>query len=401
MPKTEDEQRTPVNWKDVPTNQAGITADRIVGHLDLRTFDRASFDTDDFRCEWAHGEPLLVRDVTGPMHHPWGPDALQSRYGRDHCLIVRSDVEIAEPKQVSVGDFFATFGQDDTSKQAALGRGHWKLKDWPPSAEFKAEFPELYDDFNRVVPAPDYTTREGVLNLGSCYPTGVIQPDLGPKMYNAWPGSEAPGGNGTTRLHMDIADAVNIMLHASPPTGDDVPEEHRPGVAAWDIFRAQDADKLRAFLRKEYSHIDFRDDPIHIQRFFIDAKQRVKLYQEYGVRSWRIYQKAGEAVFIPAGCAHQVCNLADCIKVAVDFVSPQNVDRCFKLTAEFRELVQDYKKAWKEDVLSLRTTLWYAWCTYRQMDGQGPNVWAKQRREVKKEGDSQMQRITRRVLQAQ
>lgn len=401
MPKTEDEQRTPVNWKDVPTNQAGITADRIVGHLDLRTFDRASFDTDDFRCEWAHGEPLLVRDVTGPMHHPWGPDALQSRYGRDHCLIVRSDVEIAEPKQVSVGDFFATFGQDDTSKQAALGRGHWKLKDWPPSAEFKAEFPELYDDFNRVVPAPDYTTREGVLNLGSCYPTGVIQPDLGPKMYNAWPGSEAPGGNGTTRLHMDIADAVNIMLHASPPTGDDVPEEHRPGVAAWDIFRAQDADKLRAFLRKEYSHIDFRDDPIHIQRFFIDAKQRVKLYQEYGVRSWRIYQKAGEAVFIPAGCAHQVCNLADCIKVAVDFVSPQNVDRCFKLTAEFRELVQDYKKAWKEDVLSLRTTLWYAWCTYRQMDGQGPNVWAKQRREVKKEGDSQMHRITRRVLQAQ
>ncbi len=80
-------------------------------------------------------------------------------------------------------------------------------------------------------------------------------------MYNAWPGSEAPGGNGTTRLHMDIADAVNIMLHASPPTGDDVPEEHRPGVAAWDIFRAQDADKLRAFLRKEYSHIDFGTTP--------------------------------------------------------------------------------------------------------------------------------------------
>lgn len=401
MPGTEDEQHTAVNWKDVPTNQAGITADRIVGRLDLRTFDSASFSTDDFRREWAHGEPLLVRHVTEPMHHPWGPDALQSRYGHEHCFIVRSDVENAELKQVSVGDFFATFGQDDTTKRAALGRGHWKLKDWPPSAEFKAEFPELYDDFNRVVPAPDYTTREGVLNLGSCYPTGVIQPDLGPKMYNAWPGSEAPGGNGTTRLHMDIADAVNIMLHASPPTGEDVPDEHRPGVAAWDIFRADDADKLRAFLRKEYSHIEFRDDPIHIQRFFIDAQQRVKLYQEYGVRSWRIYQKAGEAVFIPAGCAHQVCNLADCIKVAVDFVSPQNVDRCFKLTAEFRELVQDYKKAWKEDVLSLRTTLWYAWCTYRQMDGQGPNVWAKQKREVKDEGEAQMQKITRRVLQAQ
>lgn len=27
-------------------------------------------------------------------------------------------------------------------------------------------------------------------------------------------------------------------------------------------------------------------------------------------------QKKGEAVFIPAYCAHQVCNLADCVKVA-------------------------------------------------------------------------------------
>jgi hypothetical protein len=26
---------------------------------------------------------------------------------------------------------------------------------------------------------------------------------------------------------------------------------------------------------------------------------------------------------IPAGAAHQVCNLADCIKVACDFVSPR------------------------------------------------------------------------------
>lgn len=27
---------------------------------------------------------------------------------------------------------------------------------------------------------------------------------------------------------------------------------------------------------------------------------------------------------IPAYCAHQVCNLADCIKIACDFLSPRN-----------------------------------------------------------------------------
>lgn len=393
----EDQEEAPTNWKEIPKNRAGLAADALIGSLSLRAFDASSFDTHQFREEWAHGEPLLVRDVTAPMQHAWGPDTLAARYGEESCLIVRSDTDPPQTEQVSVGEFFSTFGQDTETKQQVLGKGSWKLKDWPPSAEFKHEFPELYQDFNRAVPAPEYTTREGVLNLGSCYPAGVIQPDLGPKMYNAWPASEAVRGQGTTRLHMDIADAVNIMLYAAPLAGEDVAEEHRPGVAAWDIFRAEDADTLRAFLREEHAKLNFQDDPIHIQRFFISAPQRVKLYRKYGVKSWRIYQKAGEAVFIPAGCAHQVCNLTDCVKVAVDFVSPQNVERCFKLTAEFREMVKDYKKAWKEDVLSLRTTLWYAWCTYREMDDKGPNVWAKEKAALVKSEEEQ--RITKKILQ--
>ncbi|GAC99714.1 hypothetical protein PHSY_007317 [Pseudozyma hubeiensis SY62] len=383
---SEDQEETPINWKEIPNNRAGLAADALIGSLSLRAFDASSFDTHQFRKEWAHGEPLLVRDVTARMQHAWGPDTLAARYGEESCFVVRSDTDPPQTEQVSVGEFFSTFGQDTETKQQVLGKGSWKLKDWPPSAEFKHEFPELYQDFNRAVPAPEYTTREGILNLGSCYPTGVIQPDLGPKMYNAWPASEAVRGQGTTRLHMDIADAVNIMLYAAPLAGDDVAEEHRPGVAAWDIFRAEDAEMLRAFLREEHAKLNFQDDPIHIQRFFISAPQRVKLYRKYGLKSWRIYQKAGEAVFIPAGC----------VKVAVDFVSPQNVERCFKLTAEFREMVKDYKKAWKEDVLSLRTTLWYAWCTYREMDDKGPNVWAKQAARVKSEEE---QRITKKILQ--
>jgi [histone H3]-dimethyl-L-lysine9 demethylase len=64
----------------------------------------------------------------------------------------------------------------------------------------------------------------------------------------------------------------------------------------------------------------------------------------------------------------QVANLADCIKVAVDFVSPENIARCEKLTGEFRE--QNQSMVWKEDVLQLRTMMWFAWlsCT-RQENG--------------------------------
>jgi len=51
--------------------------------------------------------------------------------------------------------------------------------------------------------------------------------------------------------------------------------------------------------------------------------------------------------------------LADCIKIAIDFVSPENIDRCERLTMEFRE--QNQSMAWKEDVLQLRTMMWFAW----------------------------------------
>lgn len=54
-----------------------------------------------------------------------------------------------------------------------------------------------------------------------------------------------------------------------------------------------------------------------------------------------------------------MCNLADCIKIAVDFISPENVDRCDELTREFRE--QNQSAAWKDDVLQLKMTMFHAW----------------------------------------
>lgn len=46
--------------------------------------------------------------------------------------------------------------------------------------------------------------------------------------------------------------------------------------------------------------------------------------------------------------------------MALDFVSPENVLRCETLTREFRDL--NVKEAWKEDVLQLKTMMWFAWC---------------------------------------
>jgi lysine-specific demethylase 3 len=90
--------------------------------------------------------------------------------------------------------------------------------------------------------------------------------------------------------------------------------------------------------------------------FYLDAEMRQELFDKHRVTSFRVYQYPGQAVFIPAGCAHQVCNLADCIKIALDFVSPHNTHRCQQLVRDFRR--ENFLRAWKDDVLQLYNVMW-------------------------------------------
>lgn len=121
-------------------------------------------------------------------------------------------------------------------------------------------------------------------------------------MYNAWAANQNPGCKGSTRLHMDMADAVNVMLFAAPcPDGS-------PGCAVWDIYRAEDSDKIRVYLRRKYN-LGPHYDPIHGQQYYLDDSLKEMLYRELGVISYRMYQRPGEAIFVPAGCAHQASSL--------------------------------------------------------------------------------------------
>ena len=146
-------------------------------------------------------------------------------------------------------------------------------------------------------------------------------------MYNSMASSQEAGSKGSTRLHMDMADAFNVMLHASDCV------DGSPGYAIWDIFRAEDSDTIREFLRNKFGPGSVPTttttkgqqqtqseraaalqiqaiavhDPIHSQHFYLDVELRRQLWDEYGVKSFRIYQRPGDGVFIPAGCAHQVC----------------------------------------------------------------------------------------------
>ncbi|CBI23011.3 unnamed protein product, partial [Vitis vinifera] len=138
------------------------------------------------------------------------------------------------------------------------------------------------------------------------------------------------------------------------------------GGAVWDIFRRQDVPKLIEFLRKhqkEFRHInnlpvDSVIHPIHDQTLYLTERHKKQLKEEYNVEPWTFEQYLGEAVFIPAGCPHQVRNRQSCIKVALDFVSPDNVQECIRLTEEFRLLPKDHRA--KEDKLEVKKMALYA-----------------------------------------
>ena len=69
-----------------------------------------------------------------------------------------------------------------------------------------------------------------------------------------------------------------------------------------------DAEALCAFLR-QVAIEEGRPPPIHgihDQKTYIDAPLRRRLETEAGVVGWRFVQRQGDAVFIPAGCPHQV-----------------------------------------------------------------------------------------------
>ncbi|KAL4241200.1 Histone demethylase JHDM2-like protein [Abortiporus biennis] len=318
-----------------------------------RYFTEPELTEDVFRRIWALGDPLVVTGLLHKFRITWTPEYFAKKYGTQSCLILECQTD--RNNRVTVGEFFNWFGKYEGRVDC------WKLKDWPPSTDFKTAFPELYEDFSQATPIPNYVRRDGVLNIASHFPGNTVAPDLGPKMYNAMASFESQGSKGSTRLHMDMSDAINIMTYAA------VTPDGKPGSAAWDLFKAEDSAKLRKFLKKKFKG-QYQHDPIHSQQFYLDSHLRQELYEDYGVKSHRIYQKPGDAVFIPAGCAHQVCNLADCIKVACDFVSPENIDRCETLTREFRE--QNQSMAWKEDVLQLRTMMWFAWlsCCRQEKD---------------------------------
>lgn len=339
-----------------------------------------------FQEQWRRSQPVLVSDVAKRLTPDlWLPESFSRDFGEEKNDLVNCLNGKLVPNQ-QMRKFWDGF--EYINKRLKTDKGQpmlLKLKDWPPGEDFAEMLPSRFADLMKALPLAEYTQRNGRLNLAGHLPDCFVRPDLGPKMYNAY-GSALYPSKGTTNLHLDISDAVNTMVYVGIPkdadeeetikaafraideAGCDILTKRRvrdkgelPG-ALWHIYAPRDADKIRDLLNKitlEKGYcLEPHHDPIHDQAWYLDGPLRERLYKEYGVEGYPIAQCLGDAVFIPAGAPHQVRNLHNCIKVAQDFVSPENVTKCFDLTQEFRNLTDTHSN--HEDKLQIKNIIYHA-----------------------------------------
>ncbi|WJX79268.1 hypothetical protein P8452_62403 [Trifolium repens] len=371
-----------------------------------------------FQWHWSKGEPIIVRNVlecTSGLS--WEPLVMwrafrQRRKSKDNSFYNVKAIDCLDwcEVDINVHQFFIgyTNGREDWKNWPQV----LKLKDWPPSNLFEERLPRHCAEFISSLPYKEYTDPfNGALNLAVKLPDNVQKPDMGPKTYIAYGFAlELGRGDSVTKLHCDMSDAVNLLTHIAKvelepatiaaikkltqkhleqdkrelhghnqdgETNVDMVDNLSSSInasnegdsldgALWDIFRREDVPVLEEYLNKhfrEFRHIhcsslDEVIHPIHDQTFYLTIKHKKRLKEEYGIEPWTFVQKLGEGVFIPAGCPHQVRNLKSCTKVALDFVSPENVGQCFHLTEEFRKLPVNHRSS--EDKLEVKKMIIHA-----------------------------------------
>ncbi|CAL8078522.1 unnamed protein product [Calicophoron daubneyi] len=366
-----------------------------------------------FQHEWRQNRPVIVSGCHNKFNPSlWSPSSFAEDFGQLRTTLVDCATGV-ELTRYPLRTFWEGFERKTRRLVSKDGRAFClKLKDWPTTDDFAELQPKRFADLMSNLPMPDYSGREGQLNLAARLSSFFVCPDLGPKLYVAY-GTGGSRSMGTTNLHVDIADAINILLYVGHPSDsfeessanaeavlnvvrqagvdrvfleramswtkrmqsaaggqrqpDENPQANQPDDvgppgALWHIFLPGDMPALREFLtqvREEETGAPLEpgNDPIHDQLFYLDQPLLDRLYACTGVLPVTIVQFYGDAIFIPAGSAHQVRNLNSCIKAAVDFVSPEHLPQCFQLVEEFRRLSTTHQN--REDKLQVKNMLYH------------------------------------------
>ncbi|VDK20065.1 unnamed protein product [Taenia asiatica] len=455
-----------------------------LGVLYLKDGDSANFKA--FQRHWATNQPVVISGCGRHFNASlWTAKSLSrensSPGAASQIVLIDCETNLIVPRH-PIRAFWEAFDvhlnnskRTSSTKETTRTLQHLKIREWPPMGDLAEAHPDRYADFTEHLPLPEYTHREGQLNLAARLPSFFVRPDLGPRLHIAqdltsqpkasltfpaylincqWtPESRPPALKyqlannhfiespilsfcppplfgytlvyvfvkdimplslqiGTMNLRVDVTDVINVLMNATRQTeqtspkggegqlraflrtaGVDLAEAFLtkghtnassarglPG-AMWHIFRPCDTPVLREYLTKidklssspiyrgsgdagstksasaSGSHSNTMGDVIHDQRIYLSQDQLEDLKMETGIKPYTVLQFPGDAVFIPSGSVHQVRNLANCINVSSDFISPEHVPQCLELTEEFRRLPRNHPS--HEDKLQVKNMIYH------------------------------------------
>ena len=170
-----------------------------------------------FKHQWSRGQPVIISNSDQNLNKRlWSPKSFMRDFEDKSSDLINTLTGRTVPKQ-PLKWFWSGFSSvsqrlvDENGTPMLL-----KLKDWPPDGDIAENLPKRYQDLIKNFPIPSYTLREGKLNLASYMPDWFLKPELGPKMYIAY-GNALYSARASTNLHLDMSDAVNLLVYVGLP----------------------------------------------------------------------------------------------------------------------------------------------------------------------------------------
>ncbi|XP_058715414.1 lysine-specific demethylase hairless isoform X2 [Poecile atricapillus] len=300
-----------------------------------------------FQEHWRQGQPVLVSGLQKRLEgRLWAPESFQPSGEEEEEV---EAVNLRAPRsrvRMSSRQFWDGFAASTASPEQEQSSGDLlKLESGFGDTELSRA-----TNLRASLPLPEYCGASGRLNLATYLRGQRGRRWLRPRLRVAYGVRPQERNIGTKNLTVEAADSISVLAHAAPAAREVLlPEDTdeldaalrerlrdsgRPGVL-WHIFRAEDAGRIRDFLRKA-SEEPGKDGEAAAEPpgRYLDPGLRRRLRDECGVSGWSLLQFPGDAVLVPAGAPHQVQSLSGTISVEQQFLSPESAVRLRHLGPE-------------------------------------------------------------------
>ncbi|KRX39464.1 Lysine-specific demethylase 3A [Trichinella murrelli] len=359
-----------------------------------------------FRKHWRRALPIVVQNVKTTSQF-WRPSYLRRQQG--NTTVIQYKITDCSSKEVLTGVSYSTFwdGFEDRRKRIRNPNNcnttrklkvcsHtdcygfmdlfqicrcFQLQNWPRKGRFAELLPSTHEDFYSATPMSNYVDHKNApFNLVLALPDDLVKPDLDLRLcigYEMFPCMDIA----TTNLHSDINDSLNILTWTSIPksmskrrmhdsilhhlaqegldeqTMNMARERIKDVGALWTVYKPSDSEKIRRYINSFSKLPVVYYDPIHDGTCYLNATARADLVKR-GVQPIMFLQMRNEAVFIPAGAAHQVLNLQCCVTATLEFISPEGINRSLNMLSELQTLTFEHIN--RGDQLQIRNIIYYS-----------------------------------------